>query len=100
MDGFQPIYPTAQVECYLQNWILVTGFWNNQPQQDVQADAGHAAGNCRNQKGQAKPESADAKEFGQAAAHISQHTVMAMLANSSATFEINPGWIQFFMQDF
>ncbi len=57
--------------------MSVIGFWDNQPEQQVWANAGDAAWQGGDQEKQPEPERADAKEFGQSAADAGQHSVMA-----------------------
>ena len=50
--------------------------WKDQPQEQVDHQAGYAAGDQGDQEGQAEPEHADPKELGQPAAHAGNNAII------------------------
>lgn len=50
---------------------------NNQPGQQIQAQAGYTARDESDEKSQAEPEGTDAEKFTQAAAHAKKYPIMA-----------------------
>jgi hypothetical protein len=80
-----PLFTLHRI-AYRKDGFLFAGFGHDQPKQQVQTDAGHAARDGRDQKGQPEPESADAEEFGQTAADTGQNTVMARAAQRIVSY--------------
>ena len=63
--------------CHPLNCTLITGFRDDDPENQVCSNARDTTGNQSDQEGQAEPESADAVEFSQSAADTGNYAVAA-----------------------